>query len=149
MHRVLLIAVLLLTACAGAPQRPAADAATGERIAATAMAQVGQPYRFGGSSPGSGFDCSGLVLHAHAAEGIAVPRTTEDQFRAARSVPYARLAPGDLLFFRFDGPKVSHVGIYTGGGRFVHAPQTGRPVETRGINDPGYRSQLVGAGRLY
>ena len=149
-----LLAVALLGACASgpqsAPERPGSDAGSlGERIAVTARAQLGRPYRYGGSGP-EAFDCSGLVQFAHAAHGIAVPRTTAEQFRTATPVPERRLRAGDLLFFRFEaGPKVTHVGIYMGGGQFVHAPQSGRPVEIRKLEDPWYKRRLAGAGRLY
>jgi len=112
------------------------------------MAEIGKPYRYGGNGPDA-YDCSGLVRFAHGAQGVIVPRTTEEQFRVARPVPIDRIAAGDLLFFRFDGPKVSHVAIYAGNGRFVHAPQGSRPVEMRSLEEPWYRSQLVGAGRLH
>jgi len=159
-HRFSFVGVLgalLLCACAGAPHpapsvtsRPATIGGLelGHRIAASALAETGKPYRYGGNGPDA-YDCSGLVRFAHAAQAVAVPRTTEEQFRSARPVPVADIVPGDLLFFRFDGPKVAHVAIYTGDGRFVHAPQSGRSVETRSLDDPWYRSQLVGAGRLH
>lgn len=147
----LLLAALLLTACASGP-RPEAGAGQqqlGARIAATAHAQLGRPYRYGGRGPDA-FDCSGLVHFAHAAHGVAVPRTTADQFNAATPVPARKLKAGDLLFFRFEsGRKVTHVGIYMGDGRFVHAPQTGRPVELRRLDDPWYQDRLAGTGRLH
>lgn len=152
MNRILpAILVLLLSACASLPP-PASPTGSvpllGQRIAASAIEQLGRPYRYGGNGPES-FDCSGLVRFAHAAQGVAVPRTTGEQFRAARPVAIADLVAGDLLFFRFEGDKVSHVAIYAGNGRFVHAPQSGRPVELRSLDEPWYRSQLVGAGRLH
>jgi cell wall-associated NlpC family hydrolase len=144
----------LVAGCAGAPVRgPAeplavpAERPLGQRIVASAMGQLGTPYRYGGRGPDA-FDCSGLVQFSHAAHGVAVPRTTHEQFAAARPVPLDQVAPGDLLFFRFEGPKVSHVAIYAGDGRFVHAPQGGRPVEIRPL-DAWYRQRLVGAGRLH
>ncbi len=148
-----MLAALLLSACVSGPRQipgpTQADAQLGERIAATARAQLGRPYRYGGQGPDA-FDCSGLVLFSHSAHGIAVPRTTADQYRAAAPVPERRLIAGDLLFFRFEGQrKVNHVAIYLGDGRFVHAPQTGRPVELRRLDDPGYRRSLVAAGRLH
>jgi cell wall-associated NlpC family hydrolase len=150
-----LAAALLLVACAGAPPRVADEQAAatrvpgvGERIAASALAQVGQPYRYGGNGPDE-FDCSGLVRFVHAAQGIDVPRTTAAQFASAALVARHALAAGDLLFFRFDGPDVSHVGIYVGNGRFVHAPKSGREVEQRRLDDPWYQRQLVSAGRLF
>jgi cell wall-associated NlpC family hydrolase len=137
---------MLLTGCAGAPRQP--EMTLGERIAAGALAQTGRPYRYGGSTP-EGFDCSGLVSYVFRAAGVSVPRTTGEQWRAAREIKPARLQPGDLLFFRIDSRKVEHVAIYTGQGRFVHAPQSGRTVETRSLQDAWYRDRLVGAGRMF
>jgi murein DD-endopeptidase len=148
-HQGLLLALLatvLLVGCASAPRQR--EAGAGERIADSALAQLGLPYLYGGSTP-QGFDCSGLVSFAYLAAGISVPRTTTDQYRAAREVKVHSIEPGDLLFFRIDSREVSHVGIYAGNGRFVHAPKAGRAVETRPIDDPYYRQRLAGAGRLY
>lgn len=148
-----LLAALLLAGCAGAPPRGRSDPAvavassTGLALASQALALLGRPYRYGGNGP-EAFDCSGLVRFVHGQLGIQVPRTTEEQFLAARPVPLERIVAGDLLFFRIEGDGVSHVGIYTGDGRFVHAPQTGRPVERRELADGFYRSHLLGAGRL-
>ena len=91
---------------------------------------------------------SGLVKFAHSRFGIETPRTTAAQFRAAQPVRRQEIAAGDLVFFRI-GHSVSHVGIYAGEGRFVHAPQTGRPVETRPLDDPFYSTRLAKIGRLY
>jgi cell wall-associated NlpC family hydrolase len=141
-----LLATLLLVGCASAPRLR--EPGVGDRIADSALAQLGRPYLYGGSTP-QGFDCSGLVRFAYLGAGFSVPRTTIEQFRAAQEVKIGRIAPGDLLFFRIDSRDVSHVAIYAGNGRFVHAPQTGRAVETRPLDDPYYRSRLVRAGRLY
>ncbi len=141
-----LLLLALLTGCVSAPRER--EPGLGERIAASAMAQVGRPYLYGGSTP-RGFDCSGLVRYAYLAAGLSVPRTTEDQYRAAHAIRMQRLLPGDLLFFRIDSREVSHVAIYIGERRFVHAPQTGKPVETRSLDDAYYRDRLVAAGRLY
>ena len=144
---------LLMAGCAAGPTRAPdgpiqrAEPTMGERITASALGQLGRPYRYGGNGPDA-FDCSGLVRFVHAAHGVAVPRTTIAQLEAAEPVSVAAIAPGDLLFFRFEGPKISHVAIYAGDGRFVHAPQTGRSVEL-GTLDAWYRQRLVGAGRLY
>jgi murein DD-endopeptidase len=141
----MLLCVALLTGCASTP-RPR-EATLGERVAAAAVAQIGRPYRFGGSTP-EGFDCSGLVRYAYLAAGRDVPRTTTEQFRAARLIRQRKLSPGDLLFFRIDSREVTHVAIYTGNGRFVHAPQSGKSVETRALDDEWYAGRLVGVGRL-
>lgn len=120
----------------------------GEAVAAAARSVLGAPYRYGGRSP-RGFDCSGLVHYAHQQAGIAVPRTTLAQRRAARPVSLADLRPGDVLFFDLDGSKVSHVGIYAGRGRFIHAPSSGKRVAYAGWRSPYWRHRLVAAGRFY
>jgi cell wall-associated NlpC family hydrolase len=91
---------------------------------------VGRPYRFGGASPAAGFDCSGLVYFSFRQIGVRLPRSTEDQLRASSPVAASELRHGDLLFFDQEGKKNSHVGIYLGGGRFVHAPSSGKYVRT-------------------
>lgn len=124
------------------------DAAT--RVVGTAMAQVGTPYRYGGSTPAQGFDCSGLVFYVYGQQGIAVPRTAAQQFAAATPIREQDLKPGDLVFFRLAGPRdeVSHVGIYSGQRRFVHAPQSGRRVGEASLDDEFYRERLAGYGRF-
>ncbi len=147
-HGLLLaaLAVAALAGCASAPRQRETPA--GERIAARALAQLGRPYRYGGSTP-RGFDCSGLVRYAYLAAGVVVPRTTEDQYHAAHQVKLSRLEPGDVLFFRIDSRRVSHVAIYAGDGHFVHAPKSGRSVEMRDLQEAYFRKRLVAAGRLY
>lgn len=155
---VLLAGSVLLQACTSAPRHdgsravlPAQElpgASLGSEIALRAISLVGRPYRWGGAGPSS-FDCSGLVRYVHEQLGIAVPRTAAEQFQAARPVNPAGLSPGDLLFFRLSGKRVSHVAIYAGEGRFVHAPQTGRSVEIKTLDDAYYAPRLAGAGRLF
>jgi cell wall-associated NlpC family hydrolase len=127
---------------------PVAPATTvGSEVAIRAISLVGAPYEWGGNGP-TAFDCSGLVRFIHDQLGIFAPRTAAEQYSAATPVPLNELEPGDLLFFRIKG-RISHVAIYTGEGRFVHAPQTGRPVELRMLDDDFYRPRLAGAGRLF
>jgi cell wall-associated NlpC family hydrolase len=144
--------VLVLMAMAACGSQPAADArakssSPGDHAAAVALGQVGVPYRYGGSSPG-GFDCSGLVQYAYQAAGVSVPRTTGQLWSAARAVNGTDMRPGDLLFFRIEG-KMSHVGMYLGDRRFVHAPQSGRAVSVASLDAPFYRRALLRAGRVY
>ncbi|MEV6315835.1 C40 family peptidase [Streptomyces sp. NPDC051776] len=97
---------------------------------AYAQSALGKPYVWGATGP-SGFDCSGLTQAAWRAAGVALPRTTYTQINAGRRVPRAQLAPGDLVFF-YSG--VSHVGLYIGGDRMIHAPRPGAPVRVAPID---------------
>jgi cell wall-associated NlpC family hydrolase len=110
---------------------------SGDRVVAAAMTQLGVPYVWGGSSPTTGFDCSGLVQWAYARIGIALPRTTSEQVLVGIPVDPARLRPGDLVFSRsVRGGRVvelGHVAIYAGGGQVVLAPRTGDVVSLRAI----------------
>ncbi len=142
---VMLLLLALLAGCA--TTGGGKDVAVGEQIAVQALAMTGKPYRYGGSGP-TAFDCSGLVHYAHRQVGIQVPRTTAQQYRHAKRVPRSDLRAGDLVFFRIQG-KLSHVGLYTGDGRFVHAPSSGRSVSIAHLDNPYWRKRLVGAGRLY
>jgi cell wall-associated NlpC family hydrolase len=149
---------LALAACGGAPalvpdaggvprvgSAAPAPANAGARAAAIAARQVGVPYRYGGRSA-DGFDCSGLVHYAYARAGKAVPRTTGQLWRQLRPVHSGELLAGDVLFFDIAG-KVSHVGLYLGRGRFVHAPSSGREVTVAQLDAPYYREAFVRAGR--
>ena len=115
------------------------------RAASVAYEQVGTPYRFGGNSP-AGFDCSGLVQYAYARAGITVPRTTTALWH---STPVARdqMRAGDVLFFDIEG-KMSHVGMYLGEQRFVHAPSSGKTVSVGTLASPYYARAFIRAGRL-
>ena len=139
----------LLAGCGGNPPTSGSDQVTnpGRQAAAVALEQVGVPYRYGGSSP-SGFDCSGLVQYAYSRAGVSVPRTTRQLWGAANPVEQRDLKAGDLLFFSIEG-KMSHVGMYLGERRFVHAPQSGRSVSVASMDAPFYKAALIRAGRLY
>jgi cell wall-associated NlpC family hydrolase len=117
----------------------------GEQAAVVAVRQIGAPYRFGGNST-KGFDCSGLVQYAYAAAGKQLPRTTGDLWHQLQPVADRDLAVGDVLFFRIEG-KVSHVGLYLGSRRFVHAPATGREVTVAGLDSDFYRGAFIRGGR--
>lgn len=107
----------------------------------TALAYVGVPYVWGGASPDGGFDCSGLVMYVFAQHGVNLPHYSRAQFALGERVAPADLAPGDVVFF---GNPVYHVGIYVGGGWFVHAPRTGDVVRVARLAD---RSDYAGARR--
>lgn len=135
-----------------APARPApapapipVSAPNGGAAAAIAAAQsvMGTPYRYGGTNPSTGFDCSGLTSWAWARAGVSIPRTSRAQFAGTQRVPIDQIQPGDLVFF---GSPIHHVGLYIGGGMMVHSPHTGDVVKVspifRGFGAP------VGAGRV-
>jgi murein DD-endopeptidase len=128
---------------------PAVVPSVGNEIAMRAISQLGRPYVWGGADL-SGFDCSGLVRFIYDQVGIPVPRTAAEQFSAAKRIELEGLKPGDLLFFRTQpSQRISHVAIYTGEGRFIHAPRSGQLVEFRELDDEYYRPRLAGAGRLF
>jgi len=145
----------LVSACASNPASPGATSRgssgaavrdnVGQQAAAIALDQVGVPYRYGGSSP-DGFDCSGLVQYSYSRAGKRVPRTTGQLWSATNTVGRRDLRVGDLLFFNVGG-KMSHVGLYLGGQRFVHAPSSGRTVAVASLDSPYYKTAFARAGR--
>lgn len=120
----------------------------GNALVALAMSLRGARYRYGGATP-DGFDCSGLVFYAHRQLGLAVPRTSSDQAKAADSVPPRKLRRGDLVFFKIRSSRVNHVGIYIGRHRFVHAPGAGKPVTVSSLDDAFYAETFSSAGRFW
>jgi cell wall-associated NlpC family hydrolase len=127
---------------------PAAAPEEGASIAALAATLIGTPYHFGGADQ-QGFDCSGLALYVHEHVGIAIPRTAAEQQREAQPVPLAELRPGDLVFFRIGARHVNHVGVYSGDGRFIHAPHAGVAVTSADLHEGYYARHLVSAGRYW
>jgi cell wall-associated NlpC family hydrolase len=124
--------------------RAAAAVSVGDRAALFARRLLGTPYRWGGDSPRTGFDCSGFVRFVYARFGVKLPHSSYADFGLGRRVARGSLAPGDLVFF--DG--VGHVGMYIGGGRFIHAPHTGTDVQVTSLSEPWYRSSYDGARRF-
>jgi len=114
----------------------------GARAVALAKRELGVRYVYGGESP-SGFDCSGLMQYVYARLGVQIPRVAADQYRAGPHVSRADLRPGDLVFF----DHLGHVGMYVGGGRFIHAPHTGTVVEISSLSG-WYSETYVGATRV-
>jgi murein DD-endopeptidase len=118
------------------------------RVVNVALNQRGTPYVFGGTRPQTGFDCSGLVQYSYQQLGLHIPRNSYEQYRLSTPVYISRLQPGDLVFFRTRGVFVSHVGIYIGDNRFVHAPGEGRPVSIDSMDSPYWQKRLVGGGSI-
>ncbi|MFM0505512.1 NlpC/P60 family protein [Paraburkholderia caffeinilytica] len=169
-----LLTVLLLAACAGAPQKTSrgpgssvvvtngayhapppgfpnfVDHSIGrEEISIQAMSLVGVPYRWGGNTPDSGFDCSGLVRYVVSrAASVNLPRTTADMSGRGESIEPDEIAPGDLIFFNTTGRPHSHVGIYVGKLRFVNAPSTGGTVRLDYLTNPYWAKRFDGIRRV-
>ncbi len=122
----------------------------GEQAVAIAEQYLGVPYVWGGASPVTGFDCSGLAMYVYAQLGVKLTHYTGAQYFEGLQIPLAQLAPGDLLFFDQNatlGPQ--HEGIYIGDGRFIQAPHTGDVVKISSLSDPAYGFSFVGAVRPY
>lgn len=112
-----------------------------------AMQYIGTPYRYGGSSP-SGFDCSGFTSYVYRQVGVSLNRTAAGQAGNGVAVSRSELAPGDLVMFNTGGGGIGHVGIYVGGGNFIHSPYSGRTVCVESMNSGYYSSRFVCARRI-
>jgi cell wall-associated NlpC family hydrolase len=141
---------LVLAGCAAQePPTPRAPKAPKATVMDTVRAQLGVPYRNGGDTPRVGFDCSGLVQWSFAQHGIPLPRRTEDQLKAGRPVSKGELAPGDLVFFNVTSKRWGlHVGVYSGQGRFIHAPTAGSRVREESLFERYWVRTYIGARRV-
>ncbi|NKJ23492.1 cell wall-associated NlpC family hydrolase [Dyella sp. SG609] len=168
-HAALAMVLLALAACSSAPRRPqptykesrsalanlparAPDGAAGTAndVLFRAIALVGTPYRWGGNTPDGGFDCSGLVDYIYRqAAGLQLPRTSREMSAMSghRVGTMTDLMSGDLVFFG-SGSGISHVGVYVGKGRFVHAPNSGGTVRLDDIDGPYWKDHFAFGKRL-
>ena len=129
-----------------AVKNKAGDQAAG--MVEQAMGLLGVPYRRGGSSESTGFDCSGFVRHLYEKSvGQILPRRAVDQARATEVIDREELKPGDLVFFNTMRRTFSHVGIYVGEGKFIHAPRTGSAVRVEDMRDAYWAKRFTGARR--
>lgn len=160
------VAIALLGGCAAPPGKVSAPptrakivltqrafdqiaTARTRELALYALSHVGVPYRFGGTSPEAGFDCSGLVHYVYNwGAGVVLPRNTQALSEVGAPVGGEALEPGDLVFFDTMRRPYSHVGIYLGDHRFIHAPTTGGQVELVDLRDRYWQSRYNGARRL-
>ncbi len=119
------------------------------RAVAVAKKQIRKKYRWGGSTPKTGFDCSGLTYYAFKSVNIKLPRTARAQYKHTKRISLAKLQAGDLIFFhtRRTRARVNHVGIYLGNGKFIHAPRRGKRVTIAKFSRY-WRKKAVGAGRV-
>ncbi len=151
MKRLLLLSLaLLLAACATPPSRQ--YAASGEQmndLVMYALSLADTPYRYGGNSAGSGFDCSGFVGHVYRHSlGISLPRSSREISRVGRPASLDELRPGDLVFYNTQHASFSHVGIYVGDGKFVHSPRSGESVRTEEMQMRYWQARYDGARRI-
>ncbi len=119
------------------------------RVVATAKKQIRKKYRWGGSTPKTGFDCSGLTRYAFKSANIHLPRTAAAQYKHTKRISLSKMQAGDLIFFhtRRTRARVNHVGIYVGNGKFIHAPRKGKRVSIAKLSKY-WRRKAVGAGRV-
>jgi cell wall-associated NlpC family hydrolase len=147
------IVLLALYGCASTPSSSSAPArlkasdTVASRAADTAVSMLGKPYKYGGNTP-TGFDCSGLVYYSYSRVGIEVSRDTHTLKTQTSLTRVSDLRRGDLLFFDQEGQKSSHVGIFIGDGRFVHAPSTGGKVRTEKLDANYWHKHFVEARRV-
>lgn len=149
------VLLLLLAACSSQPPDSSVStlprAGTAEDVLINAIGLVGTPYRWGGNTPESGFDCSGLIGYVYReAAGVQLPRTTQALINMpVPMVDSQQLRSGDLVFFATaGGQQVTHAGIYVGNGRFVHAPRTGGTVRLDYLSTSYWQRSYLGARRI-
>lgn len=126
----------------------AAATTPGERAVTLAKQYLGRAYVWGGESPASGFDCSGLVQYVYGRLGIEIPRVTHDQFKVGRVIGRQELRTGDIVFFRDSTGYIHHEGLYLDKGRFLHAPRTGDVIKISSLEEPYYAEQFAGGRRV-
>ncbi|HGJ8838499.1 TPA: C40 family peptidase [Neisseria gonorrhoeae] len=129
---------------------PARRAGNADELIGNAMGLLGIAYRYGGTSVSTGFDCSGFMQHIFKrAMGINLPRTSAEQARMGAPVARSELQPGDMVFFRtLGGSRISHVGLYIGNNRFIHAPRTGKNIEITSLSHKYWSGKYAFARRI-
>lgn len=128
--------------------KPSTPSPQDSKVLEIAQDYLGTPYRFGGSTPAEGFDCSGFVQYVFAQNGLTLKRQANEQFLEGRPISLQELNPGDLVFFSISGGVIDHVGLYAGESLFIHAPRTGRTVSYDSLETPYFKTRFQGARRL-
>ena len=128
---------------------PSLPASGKNSVVAAARSLTGAPYKWGGDSPQTGFDCSGLTWWTYRQLGVDLPRISYEQYEVGQPVGRRDIRPGDLVFFRLPGnPKNMHVGIATERGTFIHSPRSGGRVREDSMDLPYWRERYIGARRV-
>lgn len=148
---ILILSISLVAlGCASSPKKgweASNNPRVGANILKTAKSQLGKKYCFGGISPKTGFDCSGLAWWSHKRNNINIPRMSSDQYRSGKKVSRNNLMPGDLLYFETYKKGASHVGVYDGKGGFIHSPNSKKRVQRTSLNNSYYKKRYLGARR--
>ena len=150
MKRLLLLSLLLLAACSSpaARQAPVVEEQMNDLVI-YAMSLADTPYRYGGNSANSGFDCSGFVGHVYRQTlGVSLPRTSREISQVGTPIGQGELRPGDLVFYNTLHASFSHVGIYIGDGKFVHSPKSGDSVRVEQMRMRYWQERFDGARRI-
>lgn len=126
----------------------AADESFTKRLVGKAMDLVGVKYRFGGTSPETGLDCSGYVQYVFKSAGVSLPRVAAQQGKEGEAVSTGSMKAGDLVFFNTRGFANSHVGIYLGNSLFIHSPRSGRTVSVESLDVSYWKARFTGARRI-
>jgi cell wall-associated NlpC family hydrolase len=147
------LGLLALAACSSVRRRPerhySIRPVDPKALVALAKKQNSVPYRFGGTDPRSGFDCSGLVWWTYKELGSSMPRSAREQYHTGRALKQDELRAGDLVFFDIGGKHPpEHVGIMTRPPKFIHAPATGERVREDNLEEPYWSSHYYGARRI-
>jgi len=151
MRIVLLITILTLSACSSVRQdvRSPSGVVNPGAVTSYARSLIGVPYKYGGSTPETGFDCSGFVSYVYKQSiGLSLPRSTRLLSQEGKPIMSSQLREGDLVFFDTNKRSFSHVGIYLGDERFIHAPSSGGSVRIVDMSSPYWKKHYNGARRI-
>ncbi len=140
------LACLAVTSCASFKK---AGAGARDIIVRSAKNMLEKRYSYGKKDKYEGFDCSGLAQYAYSEAGMKIPRTSKAQYQKSRKISKDQLKPADLIFFSTYAPGPTHVGIYLGGGKFIHAPSEGKKVQVVDMDNSYWKKAFYGAGTYF
>lgn len=147
-----LVLLLLVQGCGKArispPPSTRYGAPSGSAVVAAARSQLGRPYKYGGASPQAGFDCSGLIHWSYKQHGVAVPRIATEQAKAGSVVKKSQLRQGDIVVFRISSRTGIHTGLYSGNGKFIHSPSSGKRIREDSMNDDYWKRRYISGRRV-